>query len=77
MGLFNRKKKEPVGPYARITVYVKYSYNGYYVPEVYYFYTPEDFKNNEQRVCDEYNVDRDKKKIEAIIWDYAFNTYDY
>lgn len=69
MGLFN-KKKEPDGPYAKITANVKYTYTDYYCPEIYYFDTEEDYINGRQKVYDRYKDEN--KGIERVIWNHYF-----
>lgn len=69
MALFNKKKKEPDGPYARIEANVKYEYFDYYCPEVWFFDTEEDYINGRQKVYDRY---KENKEIERVIWNHYF-----
>lgn len=69
MGLFNKKKKDLVGPYAKIVANVKYTYMPFYMPEIYYFDTEEDYINGHQKVYDRY---KENKEIDQVIWNHYF-----
>lgn len=79
--LTNRKEKRHAEilkehPYARVTVDVKYDFNDYYVSEIYYYKTPEDYNANKEKLKIHYETNAKLYGIEAVIWDTTFAYYD-
>lgn len=82
MGYFkNRKEKRHaeilrVRPYARVQVDVKYDFRDYYMPEIYYYKTLDEYNANKEKLKSHYVTLAEINCIEDVIWHTDFAYYD-
>ena len=77
----NRKEKRHAEilkkmPYARVRVDVKYTCYEYYVSEIYYYKTPEDYYNDREVLKFHYKINPEVNGVEDVLWSVDFAYYD-